>query len=310
MLETVYGPGWRSWLRDADALLRRSVHEVLAEFFLELARRARRDGRRGVVVFIDEAQNILRSMEPGCIRGFVKMLASLQEELPGSDTAAFQAVLVTSEYGFQQRLLRYSPSPDYVETFYLGEMTRGDAHRLYKALSGHEPGNRELDFIQCCIGGHPVHIAMAAKRGLPDTVCRGIRKMQQIIVEHLQGLTEEQRDEALEALEKLAYQPLLRTVRYTGLLGGLVERGVLQYGCSSYIGIYDWNPDCAEGEEEGPGCGGGGWCGGLDVAAPASRMARAGLLLALGREHVEALPSSVVEACGLGEVYPGAPGSL
>ncbi len=303
VLEAVYGSGWRSRLRDADALLERSVYDVLAEFFLELARRARRDGRRGVVAFIDEAQNILRSMEPGDIWGFVKMLASLQEELPSGDAAAFQAVLVTSEYGFQQRLLRHSPSPDYVDTFYLGEMTRGDAYSLYQALGERGPGTGERDFIECCVGGHPVHLAMAARRGLVDTVCHGVRKMQQIIVEHLHGLDEERRDEAGEVLRRLARQPLLRIPGYDRLLDGLVERGVLQYGCSSYLGVYDWNPDCTGDESL---CGGGGWCGGLDVVAPASRMARAGLLLALG--EVGALPGSVVDACGLGGVYPLAPG--
>lgn len=293
ILERLYGSDWKHSLNTAAALLERSIYDALAEFFLELARRARRSGQRGVVVFIDEAQNLLRGMEPGEVWSFVKMLASLQEELPAGDAAGFQAVLITSEYGFQRRLLRYSPSLDYIDTFYLGEMTREDAFSLYQYFKGGKPGPEEARLIDEAVGGHPVHLGFAAKRGLGAAVCRYVRQVQQAVAEY-------EGEGAEAALRHLVEEPLPRTRSHVKLLDGLVKRGVLQYACRAYLGVYEWNPGCGGNKSDGGeeySCGGGGWCGGLDVVAPSSRLARLGIALAAGRP--DAVPGSVRGLCRL-----------
>ena len=295
--EKFFGSDWREKLGTVGLATERSIYDILYEFFLGLAVEAGRRHRKGVVVFIDEAQNIIRSLEPGDVWSFVKMLASLQEELPSSDAAGLQAVLVTSEYGFQQRLLRYSPSPDYVDTYYLGEMTRGDALALYRYMrargTSKETGDEET--VVEAVGGHPVHLAAAARRSPGSTICRNVRKIQQLVTEYLLTLEEGERRQAEEALRRLAEEPLQRSIRSVELLDELVKRGVLQYGCKAYTGIYSWNRDCEDQGNEHD-CGGGGWCGGLDVVAPAHRLARLGILLATGLEH--RAPPIVRHLCG------------
>ncbi len=289
VFKALLGDGWEEQLPTAAAQLRRDIYDVLAEFFLELARDAKKRGKKGVVVFIDEAQNLLRGLGADEIWGFVKTLASLQEELPSGEAAGFQAVLVTSEYRFQQKLMRYSPSPDYVDTFYLGEMTRSDALRLYRHFRGREPGGDEETVVEHGVGGHPSLLKEVAKKWGLSYVCRYIRRIQQMVTEYMLGLAEEgseggiDRNEDLNnMLERLIGGPVMRTAMHAGMLAGLVERGILQYGCRAYLGIYGWNRDCSEDLEELE-CGGGGWCGGLDVVAPVNRAARIGIALAVGR---------------------------
>jgi len=209
-------------------------------------------------------------------------------------------VLVTGEYRFQRRLMRYSPSPDYIDTFYLGEMTRGDALSLYRYFRGEEPREEEKVVVEQGVGGHPGLLKeIASKWGL-SYVCRYVRRVQQIVVEHRLSLAEDGEalaEELEEMLEKLAEKPLARTARRVEVLDELVERGVLQYGCSVYLGIYEWNRDCGgdAGGVEGLECGGGGWCGGLDVVAPANRLMRIGLLLAVDRRPE--IPEPVRRLC-------------
>jgi len=283
------GEDWQEMLPATAAQLGHGVGELLAELFIELVERARRGGRKGVVVFIDEAQNLFQGLEPGELWGFIKSLSGLQEDTSLGGTG-FQAVLITSEYSFQQRLLASSPGPDYLDTFYLGEMTRSDALALYQRLRGAAPSREEEELIDAAAGGHPVHLGIAAKRGA-EALCRHIRRFQQLFADQLGGGGER----VLQLLERLIEEPLPRTVEAVRLLGVFVERVLLQYACGAYVGVYSWNTDCSEGDEAG--CGGGGWCGGLDTVAASSRLARLGLALALGR--VDSVPWLVRRLCGL-----------
>ena len=265
------------------------------------------EGRR-VVLVLDEAQLLVESLE-GELWGFVKMAASLQERYPGR----FQAILVTSDFGFQRRLYREAPSPDYVETFYLGEMTRGDAAALAQRI-GLPPEGAVFE----ALGGHPVHLLQAGSYpDGPEAFYRLlVRKYRQIIREELHpliskkrfagsGVEEPEMEEALSLLSRLAVEPLNMDealpleAKTTGLLDRLVKRGVLQYGCSDYLGVYFWNPDC---RGHGGICGGGGVCGGLDVIGPSSRAALAALaavVKAAGRLDEARAPGWLRPALGL-----------
>ena len=237
-----------------------------------------------VIVVLDEAQNLVNGLGLG-VRGFVKILAQLQEDYPG----VFQSLIVTSDYSFQRTLYREAPSLDYLDTFYLGEMTRRDAEELARLLTGQAPGQELSEFLES-VGGHPYHVLrLASSSNWRVEHRRQVRKYRQRIAELLHGLGDAGAD-LRDLLEELVENPV-PFERYLNALTSdkvrqaaetLVRDGVLQYACSEYVGIYSWNPDCNDQEREE--CGGGGLCGGFDVVAPASRIALAALTDSLERE--------------------------
>ncbi|NOZ89101.1 MAG: ATP-binding protein [Crenarchaeota archaeon] len=63
VFRSLLGEDWYEQMPSAAARLERSIYDILAELFLELARDAKKRGKRGVVVFIDEAQNLLQKLD-------------------------------------------------------------------------------------------------------------------------------------------------------------------------------------------------------------------------------------------------------
>ena len=59
----------------------------------------------------------------------------------------FNAILSTSDYQFQRVLFEEAHSPTYLEVFYLGEMTRGDAAALAGRLARRSVGEELLDRV-------------------------------------------------------------------------------------------------------------------------------------------------------------------
>ncbi len=286
ILEKLLGSGWEQRLPSLAARLTREGLGLVRRLLEELAK----GSRRGVVVVIDEAQNLLQGLGLSDLWGFLKLLADLQENPPAGKE--FHALLVTSDYSFQLLLYQEAPSPDYLETFYLGEMTRRDAERLLAECTPH-PRPEHLDLV----GGHPVHLRRYAAMGL-EGVCSEVRKYRQWLAARLAALRPEERRAAVEVLALLAEEPLpIEKVGYDarGPLEALVRGGVLQYGCSSYLGVYRWNPECREGRRLA--CGGGGVCGGLDVVAPAHRVARIAVAVAVGREELVAEAARLLAGC-------------
>ncbi len=107
------------------------------------------------VIVIDELQNILRFSD-WSPWGLMKLLMSLQE-----DYGNIQFVLVSSDYRFRARILSDTP-PEYIDTFYLGEMLRKDTLELVETLIdiglveqiGNIKGDRISEVVDH-IGGNP-----------------------------------------------------------------------------------------------------------------------------------------------------------
>jgi len=251
----------------------REPFEVVNGLLASIARRAESEGLHAVVV-IDEAQNLVKGIDAETW-GFIKTLSSLQEDHPG----AFQSLLITSDYSFQRRLYREAPSLDYLETFYLGEMVETDAATLARAASGEQ--ERLQGAMLEAVGGHPYHVRSVLGAENPPAVYRRLlRKYRQKVAEVLHVSHSRQLREMLEALlhGPIRVEEYLAAPR-AGAADELIRSGVLQFACSDYTGIYQWNQAGDGCSEER--CGGGGLCGGLDVVAPSSRVALAALAEAL-----------------------------
>lgn len=268
--------------------------EALRDTLNRLARAAVERGAKGIVLFIDNAQNFVDVLSPDQLRSVVKTLTDLQEDVSRAVYGGLQVILVMNGYALP-RLLRSSPSPEYIEVFYLGEMTREDALSLYKVLRGREPRNSDALLIDGAVGGHPAHLALIAKRGIVGALCWYVGRVKQLVAEHLADLNEELRGVAENALRLIVERPLPSTNAPLGSLEGLIRCGVLQQGCSTYLGVYRWNSDCGSDSDERYGCGGGGWCSSLDAIAPSSRLSRIGIMLAL--DMIDSVPPFIVEMC-------------
>jgi hypothetical protein len=273
-LDRVLGPDWD---RRAPVLSQRlgsraDPLEFMSDLITDVAVNAKNKGYKGLVLIIDEAQNLLKGLRVDNLWSFIKLLSELQENPPGG--AYFQSLLVTSDYMFQQRLFQSAPSIDYVDTFYLGEMTMGDAEELYARLC---KNTEERDVVLDAVGGHPALLRDVCRRE-PHYFCRYVRKAMEFILVRLGEVRERDRglyDEAvavLRAMAKRGYVRISEALKAREAVNPLVERNILQYACKEYLGVYRWNRDCRPGEDVAYStCGGGGFCGGLDVVAPSNR---------------------------------------
>jgi hypothetical protein len=277
VLERLLGPGFESRAILLSSIIKGGGDplEVIADIVEKLASRVSREGFRGLIVVLDEAQNLLKALGVEDLWSFIKVTADLQEYPPASTIVRF--LIVTGDYGFQRRLFGSAPSLDYLDTFYLGEMTLEDSSQLYSQLCGAEPDPSTLE----AIGGHPVHVREYCIRG-PHYYCRTVRKFQEAIKARLRRLVEEQDETVLDYLAKLVERPLPLggiPLKVEESLDELVKANILQYACHDYLGIYSWNRGCSKLEPSG--CGGGGFCGSLDTLAPAHRPALVALKTAL-----------------------------
>ncbi|AEM38366.1 AAA ATPase [Pyrolobus fumarii 1A] len=277
----------------------RTPLEVIGDALSAAVERCEREGVKLVLV-IDEAQNLITGLGLH-VWSFVKLLATLQEQHPYS----FRALLVTSDYGLYETLYREAPGVDYLDTFYLGEMTRVDARSLAEALNA-----REHDELLDVVGGHPALIQEVLASSSPRAAYR--RRLRAYKRAVLEALAAARRGEARDVLMRLVEGPMPLEEAYSlppehhSLLKHLTRLNVLQLGCGEYLGVYEWNRECGEVDtrvevEEGVGeCGGGGPCGALDSIAPANRVALAALASLTGA----AGPTWLREAIGRG--IPGA----
>ena len=287
VLSKVLGPGW-----DKDApILSYKVGQAarrtdplyfISELVTSLARNAEERGYKGIIIVIDEAQNLLKGLGIEELWSFIKLLAEIQENPPGE--ALVQVLFVTSDYMFQQKLLQNAPSIDYIDTFYLGEMTRSDAEALYSQLC---PGGHQAREALEAIGGHPALIKEACKYGL-RYLCRHVRRIEEAAIVRLVETKERSgqvydrlRDTLWRIVEK-GFVRISEIVAIKQVIDSLVRANILQYACSEYVGVYRWNHDCSS--DAGDYCGGGGFCGGLDIVAPSNRPALIGLHHAMAPE--------------------------
>lgn len=256
--------------RFVDALVKHDIADYY-RFVLGLAAGA---GEKGAAIVIDEAQHLI-GLDEQKIRGFIKLVADIQYDLASSGKPV-KVTLVTSDYTFGAKLLEHQPSPLYVTSYYLGEMSKPDTYALINE-NEIEVGEDLLE----AIGGHPQLLLTLREPG-PEDICDIYEQA------YLRLMEEASKPEGLALLAGLAQAPLEIAVLgdKRSAAERLVKSNILQYGCSRHLGIYRWN------REEKGRCAGGGICA-PTVVAPANRVILAAMI------HV------LYEACFPGREEPG-----
>ena len=224
------------------------------------------------VVAVDELQNLLKTMDKSLDTSIlVKRLMDLQEHL---SLGRVRFLLVTSDYSFYKRLLLTSYM-EYIRPFYLGEMCRSEAIELFTKILELEDvraDTRCLEEYIDLIGGLPTIIYEISSR-VKGRECREFIKKALSIsykarLHHLYivlgELVDLVSDEIKNVLKKILDSPLevasISLDRSTRIvIESLVKHNILQYACSSFVGIYEWDNT------------GGGECY-LDVIAPSNRL--------------------------------------
>ncbi|BEP16832.1 hypothetical protein PYJP_01840 [Pyrofollis japonicus] len=290
IFDKALGPNWDKRAPLLSTIFRKVSSsdplDFISDVIINIASNVKEKGYRGVILIIDEAQNLIKGLNIDNLWSFIKLLAELQENPP--EDSYVQTLLVTSDYMFQQKMLQNAPSLDYIDTFYLGEMTRRDASALYNKLCLR--ASKSQDTILDVVGGHPELIREICRR-TSRYICRNVKKIEQFILVELEEIKEKDKKlyektiSVLEAIARKGYVGISEIVGVKNVIDSLVEKNILQYACREYVGIIKWNKECTSNETIYDACGGGGFCGGLDIVAPSNRAALIGLYEAIVPEN-------------------------
>ena len=121
-------------------------------------------------------------------------MADIQYDL-ASSSKPVKVTLVTSDYTFGAKLLEHQPSPLYVTSYYLGEMSKPDTYALINE-NEIEVGEDLLE----AIGGHPQLLLTLREPG-PEDICDIYEQA------YLRLMEEASKPEGLALLAGLAQAP-------------------------------------------------------------------------------------------------------
>ncbi len=228
----------------------------------------------GGLIFIDELQNFLELASKWSPWGLFKYLSSIQEY---TSNGYIKFILVSSDFLLRKRVLE-NVSGEYIATFYIGELSREQSLELLSYyIRDVSVVDKSIEYSIEVIGGSPSNIIAYAsslketqspRRALSSIIASLIDDLYTKLDSISRCYGRDVLDEVKEVMEKLVNEPLYLTElpvtlskRAIDAIDYLVKQNILQYGNSSYIGIYEWNKPEETGGE-----------GGLDIIAPSSRL--------------------------------------
>ncbi len=231
-------------------------------------------------IVIDELQNFLRFTNWSAW-GLVKFFMSQQEK-----QGNVQFVFTTSDYIFRKRILSDRIPVEYIDTFYLGEMTKEDSIELLEEIMKRASINKNIEHkmienIVDQIGGVPallynlINYSVKYEMSINDVLRYFEKRVYEDLVEKLKAIRKSTIidhgtyyedagwSKVKNYLVKLADSPISISEINMDIfseIDKLVDSNILQYACKEYLGIYKWNKEKS-----------GGMCY-LDVIAPSNRL--------------------------------------